>query len=195
MVLGTLSYMPPEQVRGQTVDPRGDIFALGCVLYEMIAGRTPFGRPTTADTVAALLTAPPGDLAALSPAVPPAAGAGGAAALEKDPDSRFQTAQDLAFALRMISGVSRAAGAPLPEAEDGRDRPLHTRRGFWIGAAAVLLALAAWLAWPQRDQAPGVRSLAVLPFANEGGDAELDYLGDGITESLIHDLSQLRDCA
>ena len=56
-----------------------------------------------------------------------------------------------------------------------------------------LLALAGWLIWPQGSRSPAVGSLAVLPFANEGGDAELDYLGDGITESLIHDLSQLRD--
>ena len=189
VVLGTLSYMSPEQARGQAVDPRGDIFALGCVLYEMLAGHPPFARPTTADTVAALLTSAPADLAAGPTPVPPALEQAVLRALEKEPDSRFQSAQDLAFALRMISGVTRPGSAPfhVPVAAPRR------RRGVWIAAAVVLLAVAAWLAWPSRGRPAAVGSLAVLPFANEGGDAELDYLGDGIAESLIHDLSQLPD--
>ena len=96
--------------------PRGDIFALGCVLFEMVAGRPPFARPTTADTVAALLTADPHDLASAPAPVPPALEQAVLRALEKDPDARFQTAQDLAFALRMISGVSRPPTGPLPPA-------------------------------------------------------------------------------
>ena len=187
VVLGTLSYMPPEQVRGQTVDTRGDIFALGCVLYEMVSGRPPFARPTTADTVAALLTSEPPDLASGPTPVPPALEQAVLRALEKDPDERFQSAQDLAFALRMISGVSRAGMAPLPAST------ARTPRALWIAVAAAVLALAAWWSWPTRERATAVRSLAVLPFANEGGDAELDYLGDGIADTLIHDLSLLRD--
>jgi serine/threonine-protein kinase len=182
--------MPPEQVRGQTVDPRGDIFALGCVLHEMVSGRPPFARATTADTVAALLTSEPPDLASGPAPVPPAFEQAVRRALSKDPDSRFQSAQDLAFALRMISGVSRGGTAPFPMA---RQPEVRSRRGLWIAAAGALLALAAWLAWSARGGPPAVGSLAVLPFANEGGDPELDYLGDGIAESLIHDLSQLRD--
>ena len=189
VVLGTLSYMPPEQARGQTVDPRGDIFALGCVLYEMVSGRPPFARATTADTVAALLTSEPPDLSSGPLPVPPALEQAVLRALSKDPDQRFQTAQDLAFALRMISGVSRAS-APFPVPGPPASQ---TRRGVFIAAAVALLALAGWLAWSARERPPAVGSLAVLPFANDGGDAELDYLGDGITESLIHDLSQLRD--
>jgi serine/threonine-protein kinase len=192
VVLGTLSYMPPEQVRGQTVDPRGDIFALGCVLYEMIGGKPPFARPTTADTVAALLTAAPAELASVAPAVPPALEQAVMRALEKDPESRFQSAQDLAFALRMISGVSRSSLAP-PVADTHAPPPAHARRGFWIAAAVALLALAGGLAWPQRTGPPRIASLAVLPFANDGGGADLDYLADGIADSLIHDLSQLPD--
>ena len=189
VVLGTLSYMSPEQARGQAVDPRGDIFALGCVLYEMLAGHPPFARPTTADTVAALLTSAPADLAAGPTPVPPALEQAVLRALEKEPDSRFQSAQDLAFALRMISGVSRPGSAPFSVAVAAPRR----RRSVWTAAAVVLLALAGWLVWPSRGRPAAVSSLAVLPFANEGGDAELDYLGDGIAESLIHDLSQLPD--
>jgi eukaryotic-like serine/threonine-protein kinase len=191
MVLGTLSYMPPEQVRGQAVDARSDIFALGCVLYEMVAGRPPFARATTADTVAALLGPAEPELPAGEAGVPPALEQAVLRSLQRDPDSRFQSAQDLAFALRMISGVSRALPPPLRTAPAGRGR----RSLRWLAAAAVLAALAAagWLAWSSRSRAPGVRSLAVLPFVNEGGDPELDYLGDGIADTLIHDLSQLRD--
>jgi TolB-like protein/tetratricopeptide (TPR) repeat protein len=190
MVLGTLSYMPPEQVRGQAVDARSDIFALGCVLYEMVAGRPPFARATTADTVAALLGPAEPELPVGESSMPPALEQAVLRSLERDPDSRFQSAQDLAFALRMISGVSRAL--PPPPAMPSR-RPAARLR--WLAAAGLAAALAAagWLAWTRRVRPPEVRSLAVLPFVNEGADPELDYLGDGIADTLIHDLSQLRD--
>jgi TolB-like protein/Flp pilus assembly protein TadD len=177
-------------VRGQAVDARSDIFALGCVLYEMVAGRPPFARATTADTVAALLGPVEPELPAGEGSLPPALEQAVLRSLQRDPDSRFQSAQDLAFALRMISGVSRALPPP-PAAASRRPRA----RLRWLAAAGLLAALAAagWLAWARRGLPPEVRSLAVLPFVNEGADPELDYLGDGIADTLIHDLSQLRD--
>jgi TolB-like protein/tetratricopeptide (TPR) repeat protein len=190
MVLGTLSYMPPEQVRGQAVDARSDIFALGCVLYEMVAGRPPFARPTTADTVAALLGAGEPELPIGEASVPPALEQAVLRSLERDPDSRFQSAQDLAFALRMISGVSRALPPPSAAPRSARKR---ARRLVQALVAVALFAVAGLAWWARRDRAPELRSLAVLPFVNEGADAELEYLGDGIADTLIHDLSQLRD--
>jgi eukaryotic-like serine/threonine-protein kinase len=191
MVLGTLSYMPPEQVRGQSVDARSDIFALGCVLYEMVAGRPPFARATTADTVAALLGPAEPALPVGEASLPPALEQAVLRSLERDPDARFQSAQDLAFALRMISGVSRAL--PPPARAMAAGRPQLRRRWLLAALAAAAVGVAGWLAWARRGSPPEVRSLAVLPFANEGGDPELEYLGDGIADTLIHDLSQLRD--
>jgi TolB-like protein/Flp pilus assembly protein TadD len=161
------------------------------VLYEMVVGRPPFARATTADTVAALLGPSEPELPVGEASVPPALEQAVLRSLERDPDSRFQSAQDLAVALRTISGVSRALPPPAPAEPSRRRRP----RRRWLAAAlvAAVLAAAGWAAWTRRDRPADVRSLAVLPFVNEGADAELDYLGDGIADTLIHDLSQLRD--
>jgi TolB-like protein len=149
-------------------------------------------RPaTTADTVAALLGPAEPALPVGEASLPPALEQAVLRSLERDPDARFQSAQDLAFALRMISGVSRALPPPARAMAAGRP---HLRRR-WLLAALVAAAVAGagWLAWARRGRPPEVRSLAVLPFVNEGGDPELEYLGDGIADTLIHDLSQLRD--
>ena len=101
MVFGTVGYMSPEQVRGQPVDARSDLFSLGCVIYELAAGRRPFEGKSVADTMSAILTQDPEPLAG-----PPALDAIVRRCLEKDPARRFQNAADLAFALRSVSGVS-----------------------------------------------------------------------------------------
>jgi DNA-binding response OmpR family regulator len=100
-ILGTAGYMSPEQIRGLATDARSDIFSLGCVIYEMITGKGPFARPTAADTLAAALKDEP-DLSCLPAEIPPELQRIVAHGLERDPDSRFQSARDLAFALEGI---------------------------------------------------------------------------------------------
>ena len=155
MVLGTAGYMPPEQVRAQPVDSRSDIFSLGVVLYEMLSGRRPFTGDSAVETMNAILTADPPELtpaASSDRAVPPAVAHVVAHCLEKNPEERFQSARDLAFALEALSSASTASGAaPAVDApEAAPDRP----RARWAllavaalaGASAVALALGLGLA-------------------------------------------------
>src|SRR5262245_6825612 len=161
-VMGTMGYMSPEQVRGQTVDARSDFFALGCVLYEMVSGRRAFQRDSAADTTAAILHEEP---TSLELNAPPQVDAAIRRCLAKEPACRYALARDLASALR-----SALAGAGPPAAFP------TTRAGE--------LALPA----PSR---PIIDSLAVLPLVNTSADPNTEYLADGITESLITLLSRL----
>ncbi len=169
-IMGTVGYMSPEQVRGEPVGAASDIFSLGCVLYEMVTGNKAFGRRTVPESMSAILRddPPPLDDPELQRIV--------IHCLEKNPRERFQSAHDLGFALRSIGGETRRAHR-LP-------------RAMWSAAAAALLLVAVVAYWVGR---PGqaIDSLAVLPFANVGGDANQEYLSDGITENLINSLSQI----
>ena len=108
MVMGTVGYMSPEQLRGQGVDGRTDIFAFGAILYEMLAGRRAFEKPTSAETMAAILNEEPPAISELAPNTPPALVRVVKRCLEKDPEQRFQSASDLAFALQALSESSGA---------------------------------------------------------------------------------------
>jgi len=103
MMMGTVAYMSPEQIRGQEVDHRADIFAFGCVLYEMLRGERPFAGSTAADTLAAILSRDPRPLADRQREVPAALELVVLRCLEKRPDERFDTARDVAFALRAVA--------------------------------------------------------------------------------------------
>jgi serine/threonine protein kinase len=108
MVMGTAAYMSPEQIRGTTIDPRSDLFALGVVLYEMLAGRVPFHARSAVETMNAILVEEPGDLTG----VPEHVDALVRRCLEKDPSRRFSSAHDLAFALE---NAAKSLGNATPE--------------------------------------------------------------------------------
>src|SRR5262249_55940449 len=136
-VLGTVGYMSPEQVKGQQADHRSDIFSLGCVLFEMIGGRKPFERPTTAETMTAVLRDDPVELARADSPVPTALDQILRHCLEKEPAERFQSARDLSFALQSISSaISSREAAVAPQAR-------RSRWGVAFGAATVLAIVAA----------------------------------------------------
>ncbi|HZI63602.1 MAG TPA: serine/threonine-protein kinase, partial [Thermoanaerobaculia bacterium] len=118
-VLGTVGYMAPEQVRGLPADRRSDLFALGAILYELVTGECAFRRDTTIATLNAVLGEEPQLLAGLQPGVPAPIGPLVAGCLEKDAARRFQSARDLALALRAV-----AAPPSLPPTEPGIKRPL-----------------------------------------------------------------------
>jgi serine/threonine protein kinase/Tfp pilus assembly protein PilF len=165
VIIGTVSYMAPEQVRGQTADPRSDVFALGCVLYEALHGRHPFLRDTGADTMAAILCdAPP----ATAPADGLAAGLEQVIArcLEKDPARRFPSGAELAAALRTLKRP------PAPPSTGGDTGPAVPSSG-----TQARQRLAA--------------SVAVLPFANLSPDPENEFFSDGLADELIGALSRV----
>ncbi len=139
VVVGTAGYMSPEQVRGEQVEARSDIFSFGCVLYEMICGRRAFQAASTVETMHAILNADPSELDSAA-ALPPALDSIARRCLEKLPANRFQSAADLAFALRAITPTSASTvTAPAP-AIAARPR----RRWLKIAAlAAAAIALAA----------------------------------------------------
>jgi TolB-like protein/Tfp pilus assembly protein PilF len=176
VILGTVGYMSPEQVRGTPADARSDIFSLGCVLYETVAGRRAFSRPTSAQTMAAILEAQPADLVTTGKQVPAAVENVIAHCLEKNPQERFHSAHDLALALRATLGGSTAVKRP-------------ARLWAIVAACLVILVLAAMYWFTIR--AKPIDSLAVMPFVNVGADPNTEYLSDGITENLINNLSQL----
>ena len=136
VVLGTMGYMAPEQVRGKAADARSDLFAFGAVLYEMLAGKKAFGGDSSADVITAILREEPADLALTNQAVPPGLERIVRRCLEKSPEQRFQSAGDLAFALESLTSDT-AARAVAPGVAPSR---LVKRRALLAAAAAVLLA-------------------------------------------------------
>jgi serine/threonine protein kinase/Tfp pilus assembly protein PilF len=183
MVLGTLGYMSPEQVRGRPADPRSDIFSFGAILYEMLSGRRAFHGDTSADTMSAILTRDPPDLSATNREISPGLDRIVRHCLEKDPERRFHSAHDLAFDLEALSNPLALSSAPV-----ARRRSPRLKFAAPIVLAAVAIAAAVLLL---RPRSKAIDSLAVLPFANANGDVSSDYLSDGITESLTNSLSQL----
>ncbi|MCZ6652232.1 MAG: protein kinase [Planctomycetota bacterium] len=162
-IMGTVQYMSPEQVRGQPADARSDIFAFGCVLYEMLTGDRPFHRPTNAETMAAVLNDDPPVLADAGFDGPAELQRIAAHCLEKNPEQRFQSARDLAFALKGVD----SAGAE-------RTTDKSTQRATQ----------------PQTEEETEA-SVAVLPFTDMSPQHDQDYFCDGMAEELINALSKV----
>ncbi|MEQ1911355.1 MAG: protein kinase [Vicinamibacterales bacterium] len=138
-ILGTVAYMSPEQVRGQTLDHRSDLFSLGIVLYEMLSGARPFSGETAPDTQSSILNAEPREFPS-DRSVPPAIERLVRRCLEKQPEQRFQSASDLAFALDALPSSSNASG----DVATAQTPKRFGRQGMvWIpwAASAVLLAM------------------------------------------------------
>ncbi len=184
---GTLPYMAPEQVLGQAADARTDIYSAGAVLYELCTGRPPFEQR--------LMTALVDDIIHKQP-LPPSRSRSGISlglesvilrCLEKDLDKRYQFAKELAEDLRSLSNAGK-------KATDASLRPL-TYTLYTFSACLVLLLLLLLTSHRSRPDLVGahaqIESLAVLPFANLSGDAQQEYMADGITDFLITDLGQL----
>jgi serine/threonine protein kinase len=134
VVMGTPGYMSPEQVRGQAVDHRSDIFTLGAMLYEMLTGRRAFAEATPADTSSAILNKEPQEISELQPDVPPSVEVVIHHCLEKNPEERFQSARDLAFALQRLSSLSVTSAAAETAVQES-----PRRRSGLLAVLAVLI--------------------------------------------------------
>ena len=196
---GTLPYMPPEQLQGETVDARADIYTIGAVLYEMATDIRAFPDELPSRVIDAILHHPPVPPRALNSRISPELERIILKCLDKDPGRRFQSAKELLVDLQRLGTTSIAQVPPAPL----RPTPTPWKRATKVAAygAAGLLALAVLLAalniggWRDRllghPRPPQIRSLAVLPFKNLSGDAAQDYFADGMTEALITDLGQI----
>lgn len=192
-VMGTVGYMSPEQLRGQPVDATTDIFALGCILHEMIGGRHPFARASATATMAAVLSDEPPDL-------PPGAAPASLLrlirrCLTKNPLERFQSARDLAFDLRAMLTEGQAPQSA--QLRPMKPTPGIGRRAMIVAAVLLVGVVSATIMVSSRRIAltppEEVRSILVVPFENATGDPEAEYLSDGIAEGLINTLSKLPD--
>jgi eukaryotic-like serine/threonine-protein kinase len=213
-LMGTMPYMSPEQIRGDQVDQRADIFSLGVTVYEMVAGKHPFKAENNAVTMSNILLAEPRSTKRLQDLASPELQQLLARMLSKDKEERFQTAEELLTALKQLqpfdpldetqslAAASKALASnmvPTPSAK--------TDAGFWARRKTLVVAVAASLAvvilafigfryWRAANK---FDSLAVLPFTYASNDSTLlgnpdrEYLSDGLTDGIINNLSQLPD--
>jgi serine/threonine-protein kinase len=188
VVMGTVPYMSPEQVQGRPLDHRTDIFSLGVILYEMATGQRPFQGVSSAELISSILRdtpRPPGELRA---GLPDALDRLIGRCLEKDRDRRYSTAHELALDL---GNLQRDPTSPTSPALPIPRRV--SKQLVLLGAAGLVALLAAGSFVLLRRAARGasIGSVAVLPFENATGDPAIEYLSDGISESLINALSRL----
>jgi len=190
-VMGTLGYMSPEQVRGETLDQRTDIFSLGSVIYEMLSGRRAFQGATPADTISAILSRDPSELTANDHSIPGVVSGIVQRSIEKNPNDRFQSARDVAFALATTSAIAERVST---------DRaPIFRWKIAILAGLSVLVMSLLWTWNPGNIRhvfgpATGpIRSLAVLPLENVSGNGEQEYFTDGMTDELITQLASLND--
>jgi eukaryotic-like serine/threonine-protein kinase len=190
--VGTIAYMSPEQVRCKELDARTDLFSFGAVLYEMATGQLPFRGESSGVIFKAILDGTPTSAVRLNPDVPVELERIVNRALEKDKNLRYQHAADMRAELQRLKRDSESTKVvAMPAAE-------KTRRigNPWVILAVCIavLGLAVAGAWHLRSgRTAQIDSIAVLPFTNVNGDANTEYLSDGVTESLIGNLAHVPD--
>jgi eukaryotic-like serine/threonine-protein kinase len=189
VAMGTVGYMSPEQVRGLAIDRRSDIFAFGAILHEMVMGKRTFERPTSADTISAILNEEAPSISQLTPETPAALERVIRRCLEKNPEQRFQSASDLAFALESLSHpTSFGIAAHEIRKEPAARSPSPARRTLVIVLLAALAVVGLFYLRMQSSAVPTVANY--LQLTHDGGTKSLIgtdgarlYLGLGVGSS------------
>jgi serine/threonine-protein kinase len=196
-ILGTVGYMSPEQAAGRAAVFASDQFSFGVILFELLTGQRPFARDTSVETLSAIIRDDPPPIATLNPAVPDSLQQLVERCLAKQPEHRYAHTGQIAVELRRVRDDLEILPRPAPPAIPserppvlGGQRDAAAGRRTWGLAVAVVLSIAAigtaWWLWPTR-----VRTLAVLPLARGAADQDVEYLAEGIAESLIQRISRL----
>ncbi|MDQ3749356.1 MAG: protein kinase [Acidobacteriota bacterium] len=222
VILGTVNYMSPEQAKGEPVDAQTDIFSLGVVIYEMIAGQTPFGGDSMSETFANLINKEPQPLSRYAATAPTELQRIVSKMLRKNKDERYQTMkglladlkdlrETLAFderleksrspssenATAILQATTDDVNEQTAETNDNSIQQIKRQKSLAAFVSAVLLVGAIGFGYyflsakKSASGEGGKKSLAVLPFVNASQDPNAEYLSDGITESIINNLSQL----
>ena len=221
MVLGTVPYMSPEQLRGKPVDARTDIFSFGAVLYEMLSGRRAFAGSSDAETIGAILHERPLELSSIDSGIPKALEDVVGKCLAKDVSDRYQNVEQVARDLKAARSGELAAMGPAPRTLDKTEIGMPTNRrasvlddagtarktsgvGYLVSAVrrqgwgvmlatagAIMLAAVLGYYFYAARGGEAIDSIAVLPFVNVGNDPNTEYLSDGLSDSIINSLSQL----
>jgi len=200
--VGTLGYMAPEQIQGGEADHRSDIFSFGVLLYEMLTGRLPFRGEHEAAMVYSIVNEEPQSLQKFLPDASPQLAAMIERALEKNPEDRFQSMQDVTVELRRMqrkstkvprSAFTEAASIPQTSSQEkfATQSSLRSNKKLLygsIGVVGVAAVVAVYLFFGRQQT---IDSLAVLPFENVGASTEQEYLSDGVTESVINNLTKI----
>jgi len=219
VVMGTVRYMSPEQARGKETDPRTDIFSLGIVFYEMLTKKTPFVGETASDAIASILKSEPEPPSKFNQEIPAELERIVLKTLAKDREERYQTAKDLLVDLRRLkrqielgaeiertkppvkseetateNATEILAASQTSSAEYIFGEVKKHKLGVVIALLILTLAIGAISVWYFGNRwanSKQIESIAVLPFENASGNADNEYLSDGMTESLIGSLSQI----
>ncbi len=215
VILGTVPYMSPEQLRGVPVDVRSDIFSFGVVVYEMLSGRQAFTRDSDAETIGAILHQQPLELSSIDSGIPKALEGIVEKCLAKDAEQRYQTmaqvardlnaARDGELAALTTTEIASPSSRQTASTHVVRARPTssaeyivgeikrHRLSASFALAAVVLMAttIAYFSYFARRAGSDAIDSVAVLPFVNVDNDPNKEYLSEGISDSIINNLTQL----
>ena len=186
-IVGTARYLSPEQARGEAADARTDLWALGVVLYEMLAGRAPFAGGSVREVIVAITAAEPPSIPA---ELPEALARLLQKALQREVEQRYQTAREMREALQRIRRTMDRQLGEAPRARLWKRRPIASS----LSAVMIALGFALFFYWSRPQvTAPSAKSIAVLPFENLSPGSEDAYLADGIQNDILTSVGKLKD--
>jgi len=190
-IVGTPAYMSPEQALGKVVDARSDVFSFGVMLYELLTGKRPFEGRNAMETIASILNKEPVPLSRRTPEVPHEIERIINKTLKKDREERYQTARDVLIDLKASTQNSLSPPTSSAEYIVGKISSNKRAAAFGLVILLTLVGLGYWYFFNRAAVVKQIESIAVMPFVNESGNADVEYLSDGMTETLINNLSQI----